>query len=147
MSSRSPSAPLKRSIIAPRPPPVAAATPTPPAAGRRRHKAPSRSFSTPPQGGLLRLHLGPEVGEREHDLVPSGLEGPLPILEVEEHPDAGVYELLQRVGRLDLLAAEPALLAHHEDLERRAGLQRGHEPKEPRPLDELGAGDPIVDVD
>jgi hypothetical protein len=57
--------------------------------------------------GLLAFELVGERGQREHDLVGGGIERPLPILEVEEHPHAAGDQLLQRVGCLDGLAAEP----------------------------------------
>src|SRR5207247_911494 len=75
------------------------------------------------------------------------IECALAVLEVEEHAHAGLDELLQRVGCLDLLAAEPRLLRHDEDLERWPRLQGVHESDEARTFDELGAGDPVVDVD
>jgi hypothetical protein len=72
----------------------------------------------------------------------------LAILQVEKGAHARVEERLERAGRLDLLAPEPALLAHDEDLERGAGLERVHEPEEARPLHEFRAADPaVVDVD
>jgi hypothetical protein len=89
--------------------------------------------------GLLALHLGGEGGQREHDLVDGAVERALAVLEVEPDADARLDELLQRVGRLDLLAAEPGLLGHDQDLERRPRLQRAHQADEARALDELGA--------
>jgi hypothetical protein len=49
---------------------------------------------------FLPLHLGGEVGQREHDLVHGRVERPLTILELEEHAHAGVHDLLQRPRRL-----------------------------------------------
>jgi len=75
-----------------------------------------------------------------------GVERSLAVLEVEEHAHAGLYQLLQGVRRLDGLAPEAALLAHNEDLEGRPRLQRVHQPEEPGPVRELGAGNPVVHV-
>jgi hypothetical protein len=97
--------------------------------------------------GLLALHLRREGGEREHHLVEGITRGPLAIFQVEEDPDAGLGDLLQGIGGLDLLPAKPALLAHHERLKRRPRLEGGHEPEEARRLHEFGAGDAVVDVD
>ncbi len=55
-------------------------------------------------------HLGGEVGHKEHDLILGAVERTLAVLEVEEDPHAGVDDLLERVGRRDLLATEARLL-------------------------------------
>jgi hypothetical protein len=57
--------------------------------------------------GALALHLVGEVREREHHLVHGGVQGALAVFEVEEDAGPGRHDLLQRVRRLDLLAAEP----------------------------------------
>ncbi|MEE8240199.1 MAG: hypothetical protein V3R16_02940 [Nitrospirales bacterium] len=95
----------------------------------------------------LPLHLGREVGEREHDLVHGGVQRALPVFQIKEYSHASVHDLFKRVGRLDLLAPQARLLAHDEDLERRAGLERVHEPDEAGTLDEFGTGDSIVHTD
>ena len=81
---------------------------------------------------LLALELGREVGQGEHDLVERAVQRTLAVLQVEEHADAGLDELLQGVGRLDLLATEPCLFGHDEDLERWPRLQRVHETNKSR---------------
>ena len=96
---------------------------------------------------LLALEFVGERRQRQHDLVGRAVERPLAVLEVEEHPHAGLYELLQRVRGLDRFAAEPRFLGHDEHLERRPRLQRVHQPQESGPVRELGAADPVVDVD
>src|SRR5439155_10513755 len=48
-----------------------------------------------PLAGLLALELGREVGERQHYLIHRRVERALAVLEVEEHTDAGLHELLQ----------------------------------------------------
>ena len=112
-----------------------------------------KSLGLPEQGvigalaGLLPLHLGGEVGQREHNLVRRTVERALAIIEVEEDPHAGVHDLHERVGRLDLLAAEARFLGHDEHPERRAGREGVHQPDEAWALDELGAADAIVDED
>src|SRR2546422_6893081 len=112
-----------------------------------------RSLRLPEQGvvralpGLLPLHLRGEVGQREHDLVHRAVERALAVIEVEEDPHAGVYDLHERGGRLDLFAAEARFLGHNEHLERRAGREGIHQPDEAGALDELGAADAIVDED
>ena len=87
-----------------------------------------------PLTGLLALQLGREVGQGEHHLVHRVVERPLAVLEVEEHPDAGGDDLLQRVGGLDLLAAEPGLFGHDENLKRRPWLEGVHQSEEARTL-------------
>ena len=57
----------------------------------------------------LAFHLAGEGRQREHDLVHRAVEGPLAILEVEPHSHASPGDLLQGVGRLDLLAAEASV--------------------------------------
>jgi hypothetical protein len=97
---------------------------------------------------LLALHLGGERGQAEHDFLHRGVEGPLPVLEVEEHPHTGIGNLLQHVARLDRLAAEPGLFRHHQHFERRARSERIQQPGEPRPAGaEKRAADPVVGVD
>ena len=61
---------------------------------------------------LLALHLVGEGGDREEELVRRALQGALAVLEVVEDAHARRDDLLQRVGGLDLLAAEPGLLGH-----------------------------------
>jgi hypothetical protein len=56
-----------------------------------------------------------------------GVERPLAVLEIEEHAHARGDELLERVRRLDRLAAEARLLRHDEHLERRSGVDRVHQ--------------------
>src|SRR5207245_7921367 len=97
--------------------------------------------------GLLPLHLRGEVGQREHGLLYRAVERALAVLEVEEDPHAGVDDLLERVGRRDLLAAEARFLGHDEHLERRAGREGIHQPDEAGALDELGAAAAGVDED
>lgn len=100
-----------------------------------------------PLARLLALHLVGEAADAHHELLGRRHQRALPILEVEPHPHAGLCELLQGVGRRDLLATEARLLGHNEDLERWPGLERVHQPQEARPFEELGAGDPVVEVD
>ena len=58
---------------------------------------------------LVALHLVGEAGDAHHELVGRGVERALAVLEIEPHAHARGDELLERVGRLDLLAAEPIL--------------------------------------
>lgn len=61
-------------------------------------------------GALSRLLPFQLVGKGRHaheQLVGGGVERALAVFEVEPHPDAGLGELLERVGDLDLLAPEP----------------------------------------
>jgi hypothetical protein len=100
-----------------------------------------------PLASLLALHLRREVDQREHDFVERVLECPFAILKIEEDSNPRVHDLLQRVGRLDLLAPETRFLGHDQDLERGLWLERVHEPEEGRPLHELGATNTVVHVD
>jgi hypothetical protein len=98
--------------------------------------------------GPLALDLGREVGEREHDRVHRSVERSLAVVEIEEHAHARVEDLFQHVGRLDRLAANAALLGHHEHLERWARGERVQEPGEPGAAGaEDGAADRGVAVD
>src|SRR5262249_62324245 len=67
-----------------------------------------------PLPALLALHLGGEVGQRQRYLVERRVERALAVLEVKEHPGAGVDDALERVTGLDLLAAQARLLGHDE---------------------------------
>jgi len=95
--------------------------------------------------GPLALHLVRESGHAHQQLLRRGLDCALAVLEVEEHADAGLRELLQRVGDLDRLAAEARLLGHDEDLEWGPRPERVHQPEEAGTL-ELRSGDPVVGV-
>src|SRR5215468_9722688 len=95
----------------------------------------------------LALHLGGESGEREHDLLGGRVERALPVVEVVEEPNAGVQDLLDDVGGLDLLSPEPTLFTHDQDLKWRGWPKRVQEPRQPRSLPELGATDAIVHKD
>ncbi len=96
---------------------------------------------------LLPLHLGGESSEREHDLLSRRIERALPIVEVVEDPYSGIEDLLDDVGRLDLLPPEPALLTHDQYLKGWMRPERVQEPRQPWSLPELGATDPIVHED
>ena len=87
-----------------------------------------------------------ERGEREHDFIGGGIECALAVFEVEEHADAGRDQLLERIGRLNGLASEPALFRHDEHLKRGAAFQRVHQPHEPGAFRELRTGDSVIDV-
>ena len=100
-----------------------------------------------PLPGLLALELVGEAGKLHHDLLDRRIQRSFAILEVEEHPRAGLNQLLQREAGLDALAAEPRLLGHHEHLERRPRLQRIHMTKKPGTVREFGAADAVIDVD
>ena len=80
----------------------------------------------------LALHLGGESGEREHDLLGGRVERALPVVEVVEEPNAGVQDLLDDVGGLDLLSPEPTLFTHDQDLKWRGWPKRVQEPRQPR---------------
>jgi len=54
----------------------------------------------------LALHLVGEGGHGHQELLGGGVDRALAVLEVQEHADTGLGELLQRVGDLDRLAAE-----------------------------------------
>jgi hypothetical protein len=95
----------------------------------------------------LPLHFGGEAGQPKQDLLGGRVERPLLVSEVVEDPHAGIEDLLDDVRRLDLLSPEPALLAHDEHLERGARPKRVQQPRQPRPLPELGPTDPIVHED
>jgi hypothetical protein len=56
--------------------------------------------------------------------------------------DVGLDELLQPPTSLDVLAPEPRLLRHDEDLKRSARLERVHHADEPGSLDELDPDTP-----
>jgi hypothetical protein len=62
-------------------------------------------------------------------------------------PDPGVRQPLQDVGGFDLLAPQPGGLAHDDRGEGGTGGQGREERRQARPVDELGAGDTIVNVD
>jgi hypothetical protein len=98
--------------------------------------------------GALPLHLGGEVGEAEHHLVHRVVERPLAVVQIEEHAHAGVGDLLEHVGGLDLLAAQARLLGHDQHVERRAGAECVEQAGEARPLGaEQRARDAVVGVD
>src|SRR5262249_33335222 len=87
--------------------------------------------------------LGGEGGHREKDLVRGRVERPLPAVEVVDDADVGIEDLLDDVGRLDLLPPEPAFLTRDDYLERRPGPEHVQEAGQPRPLLKLGPTDPI----
>jgi ABC transporter substrate binding protein len=95
---------------------------------------------------FLPLHLRGEVREGEHDLIHRGVERPLPILEVEEHPHASIHDLLQHVPRLDRLTTEAGLLGHHEHLKWGSRRKFVQQPEETRPLLELGTRNTVVRI-
>ena len=64
-----------------------------------------------------------EADHGQQNLVSRGVEGPLAILQVVGDTNSRGDQLLEEVGRLNLLAPEPALLAHHEHLERGRGFR------------------------
>jgi hypothetical protein len=75
-------------------------------------------------------------------------ERPLRVLEVEEHAHPGRHQLLEEVGRLDLLAAQARLLRHHEHLERRPRFQHIQQAGQAGTrVAKDGAADPVVGVD
>ena len=97
---------------------------------------------------LLALDLRGEADRGEQELVLGGVQHALAVVEVEPDADARVGDLLQRVGRLDLLAPEARLLGHDEDLERRARPEGVQEPRETwSAIAEHGAAHAIVRVD
>jgi hypothetical protein len=100
-----------------------------------------------PLAGPLALHLVGEGDDGEQHLVSGGVDRAFPVVEVQEHPHAGLAQLLERIGRLDLLPAEAGLFGHDEHLEWRAWLERGHEPEEARTGAKFGARHPVVHVD
>jgi len=63
------------------------------------------------------LQLIGEGSHKQQQLVGRAFQGALPVLQIEEHADAGRDELLQRVRGLNLLAAESRLLGQDEHLE------------------------------
>ena len=75
------------------------------------------------------------------------VEGPLTVLEVQEHTDPGLQDLLHEVGDLDLLAPQAGLLAHDQDLEDRARSECAHQAGEPWTFDEFRSADAVIDVD
>jgi hypothetical protein len=95
----------------------------------------------------LALLLVGEGGHAHQQLLGRGVDRALAVLEVEEHADAGLRELLQRIGDLDRLAAEARLLGHDEDLEGRPRSERVHQPEVARALQELRAAHAVVSVD
>jgi hypothetical protein len=96
---------------------------------------------------LLALEVRRECHRPEEEFVRRALHQQLSVLEIAEAAHARHGELLQGIGCLDLLTAEPRDFRHQEHLKRRPRLQRVHEPQEPGPIRKLGAGDPVVDVD
>src|SRR5262249_51942667 len=90
------------------------------------------------------LHPGGEGGHREEALVRGRVGRPLPAVEVVEDADVGIEDLLDDIGRLDLLPSEPAFLTRDEHLERRPGPEHVQEPGQARPLLKLRPTDPIV---
>ena len=102
--------------------------------------------------GLLALHVVDKRNGGHHELVHRGLAADLRIAEVAPHLDAGIGDALQGVGHFVERAAEPALVHDHEHVEGGPGLQSRitagvHQRDEPRALQELRAGDPVVGVD
>src|SRR5512146_571360 len=57
--------------------------------------------------GPFAFHLGSEIRQGEHDLVRRAFEGALAVLEIEEQPDAGVDDLLERIGGFDRFTSKP----------------------------------------
>jgi hypothetical protein len=100
-----------------------------------------------PRSGLLALDLGGERCQGEHHLIEGRRDRERLPVEVAIDRHAGLSELLHRVGRLDLFAPEPRRLRQDQDVERGTRFQCRHESKESGPLLELGAGDPVIDVD
>jgi hypothetical protein len=83
---------------------------------------------------LLPLEFISERRQAEHDLVCRAIQRAFPIFKVEEHPNARLDELLERVGRLDRFPAKPRFLRHDKHLERRSRLQRIHQPEKAGPF-------------
>src|SRR5436309_14757817 len=81
---------------------------------------------------LVSLHLRSEIGQGEHHLLQRIIEQSLAIVGIEEDTHARVSNLLEHVARLDLLAAQPRLLGHDKDLERRAWFKRVQQASEAR---------------
>ena len=114
--------------------------------------APARDVASPrlpeqrvvgPLARSVPLHLVGERGHAHDELVGGRVQGTFAVFEVQPDVDPGLRQLLERVGGLDLLAAEPRLFAHDEDLKRRPGLERVHQAQETGAIDKLRAGEPI----
>jgi hypothetical protein len=94
---------------------------------------------------LLRLRPLNLVGEgrrRQRDLIRRAVEGALGVGEVEEHPHAGLHDLLEHIRRLDRLAAEARPFRHHQHVERSsARLQHVQQLHEAATLRELHTAD------
>jgi len=116
------------------------------AAGDEALAGPAEERITGALPRLVALHLGRVGRHGEQELIGGGVEPEFAILEVVEHAHARDDDLLQEVGRLNLLATEAIDVAHDEDLEGRAGLEGGEEAHEAGPALELGAADPVIDV-
>jgi hypothetical protein len=101
-----------------------------------------------PLGGLRALDLGRAGEHGGQHLVDGAVQGQLPAAVfrlVDAH--AGLAQLLEDVARFYLLAAQPVGVVDQEHAEGRPRLQGIEQRDEPRPLGELGAADPVVDVD
>lgn len=95
---------------------------------------------------LLTVHVVHERDDGRLEPIDNRLGSHFGVGEIEDDPHAGVGDPPDRVRHFVERAAEPRLLHHHQDLERRPRPQRVHQPQEAGPFHELGAGDPVVDV-